>query len=80
MAKKIPQKVNKAIKEYVKAIKKDMPIHKVILYGSYAKKKARKTSDIDLAIISEKLGKNLKKKGNIYLENCGKLKNPTLIR
>lgn len=63
MAKKITQKVNKAIKDYIEVIKKDIPVSKVILYGSYAKKKAKQTSDIDLAIISEKLGKNHQEEG-----------------
>lgn len=63
MAKKIPQKINRAIREYVRVIEKDIPVKKVIIYGSYAKGKAKKTSDIDIAIISDKFGKNSSEEG-----------------
>lgn len=54
MAKKtIPKKVEKEIFEYVANLRKDrLPIKKVILFGSYAKGKQRKWSDIDLCVIS----------------------------
>lgn len=74
MAKKIPQKINKAIKEYVKAIEKDIPVKKVILYGSYAKGRARKTSDIDLAIISDKFGKNPSEEGKYLFRKLWEVK------
>ncbi|MFH1233665.1 MAG: nucleotidyltransferase domain-containing protein [Patescibacteria group bacterium] len=56
MAKKIiPQKVKKEINEYIKILKDDkLPIKKVILFGSFAKNKQHKWSDIDLCIISSK--------------------------
>lgn len=63
MAQKIPQKINKAIRNYIAVIQKDIPVRKVIIYGSYAKGLAGKESDIDIAIISEKLGKNYFEEG-----------------
>ena len=51
--KTIPKKVKVAISNYVKELKGDrLPIQKVILYGSYAKGRAGKWSDIDICIIS----------------------------
>ena len=38
------------IKEILKEILRDKPVYKVILFGSYAKQKATKKSDIDLVI------------------------------
>ena len=38
--------INKILKELLK----DKPVYQVILFGSYAKKKATKKSDIDLVI------------------------------
>ena len=51
--KTIPKRVEKAVKDYAEVLEKDgLLIKKVILYGSYAKKKARKWSDIDVCVIS----------------------------
>ncbi len=54
MAKKtIPKKIENKIKEYINVLKKDkLPIKEVILFGSYAKGKANKWSDIDLCVVS----------------------------
>lgn len=38
------------IKELLSIILKEQPVYQVILFGSYAKKKANKNSDIDLVI------------------------------
>lgn len=38
------------IKEMLKELLKDKPVYQVILFGSYAKQKATKKSDIDLLI------------------------------
>lgn len=38
------------IKKILEELLKDKPVYKVILFGSYAKKKATKKSDIDLII------------------------------
>lgn len=52
--KTIPKKVKVAVKNYIKELKEDrLPIQKVILYGSYAKGRASKWSDIDICVISQ---------------------------
>ncbi len=38
------------IKEILKEVLKNMPVYKVILFGSYAKNEANKQSDLDLII------------------------------
>ncbi len=54
MAKRaIPKKIEKEIIEYVANLRKGrLSIKKVILFGSYAKGKQHKWSDIDLCVIS----------------------------
>ena len=53
--KRIPQKVKTEILKYINELKKDnLPISKVILFGSYAKGTEHKWSDIDLCIVSPK--------------------------
>jgi uncharacterized protein len=61
MAKKtIPQKVKKAIQDYIQYLKKEgLPIEKVILYGSYAKGKTHRWSDVDICIISSGFKKGM---------------------
>ena len=57
MAKKIiPKKIIKAVENYTQRLsdKEKLPIEKVIIYGSYAKGKAHKWSDVDVCIISSK--------------------------
>jgi predicted nucleotidyltransferase len=49
--------INK-IKKYIKALEKNITIHKVILYGSWASGKPDEFSDIDLAIFSPNFGKH----------------------
>lgn len=49
----IPREIAPTITRYVEELKKDrLPIEQVILFGSYAKGKARKGSDVDLCVIS----------------------------
>lgn len=48
----VPLSVKKIVKEYIKTIKPFIKTEKVILFGSYAKGKAHKDSDIDLIVIS----------------------------
>lgn len=51
--KKIPKPVEREIQRYIRILSQDnLPIAKVILFGSWAKGKARKGSDIDLCIVS----------------------------
>ena len=53
--KTIPKKIEKNINIYIDMLKDDkIPIKKVILFGSSAKGKRHKWSDIDLCIISPK--------------------------
>ena len=54
MAKKVlPKKVKTAIKDYMQTLKDDgLKIKKAYLFGSYAKGKAHKWSDVDICIIS----------------------------
>lgn len=51
-------KIKKEILSYIELIKKDkIPIKKVIVFGSQAKKKTRRGSDIDVCVISSKFKK-----------------------
>ena len=50
---KIPPGIYKAVKDYVEKLKKEIPVDKVIIFGSYAKGTPRKDSDVDLAIFSK---------------------------
>ncbi len=51
--KRLPNKVIKEVEKYVAFLKSDrLPINAVYIFGSYAKGKQRKDSDIDVAVIS----------------------------
>lgn len=51
--------IQKEIDAFVNLLlKNNINLQKVILFGSYAKKKASKYSDIDLAIVSSRFGKD----------------------
>ena len=39
------------VKNYAEVVKNHFPVKKIILYGSHAKKSARKDSDIDVAVV-----------------------------
>lgn len=63
MAKKtaLPEKIKKDVKEYINVLKKDeLPIKKVIVFGSQAKRMTHKGSDIDVCVISPKFKDNFK--------------------
>ena len=47
------EEINKMLKELLR----DKPVYQVILFGSYAKKKATKKSDVDLVIDTKVLDK-----------------------
>jgi len=53
--KKIPDKVNKAINDFTKEVKKLLGdrIKKIILYGSYARRDFDTHSDIDIMILTD---------------------------
>ena len=53
--KKIPKKLEETVKNYVSVLQEDnLPIDKVILFGSYAKGTQHKWSDVDVAVVSPK--------------------------
>lgn len=49
--------IKKDIDAYVSVIEREIPVSRVLLFGSHAKGTARLGSDIDIAIISPALGK-----------------------
>lgn len=57
----------KIVKKYAEKLKKEnYPFAAIYLFGSYAKGKAHKWSDIDVAVISDKMKKN-RDKGRFLL-------------
>ena len=53
--KKVPKQLEKIVKNYVSILQEDnLPINKVILFGSYAKGTQHKWSDVDIAVVSPK--------------------------
>ena len=62
-------KAEKIVKKYVTELKaKKYPFSAVYLFGSYATGKANRWSDIDVAIISDKLKKNWNKNEDALLK------------
>lgn len=51
------EKVKPAVEKYLKKVKKDLKVEKVILFGSFAEGKATKDSDVDLIVISPSFAK-----------------------
>lgn len=45
------KKIIEIAKRYAEEVKRQMPARMVILYGSYAKNRAKSASDIDIAVI-----------------------------
>lgn len=59
-------KVKKIVKEYVETLKdKGYIFSAVYLFGSYAKGQPRQWSDIDVAVVSDKLKRNRDKNENL---------------
>ncbi|MDN5331761.1 MAG: hypothetical protein PWP45_986 [Tepidanaerobacteraceae bacterium] len=54
---KTKDEIMKIIGDYIDKLRKHIKINRVILFGSYAKGEALKSSDVDLAIVSEDFGK-----------------------
>lgn len=56
------------IREFVKAVSKDIKIEKVILFGSHARGDAGENSDIDLIIVSDDFEgiKSIKRAAKMY--------------
>jgi predicted nucleotidyltransferase len=58
MAKKInKKKIDKLIYLFAEELKKEIPVEKIILFGSYAKGKQNPESDIDLIVVSPAFAK-----------------------
>src|SRR3989338_3676947 len=50
---RIPKKVRAGIQRYIDILKKEhIPLERVILFGSYAKGRQHRWSDVDLCIVS----------------------------
>ncbi len=49
----IPENIDNAVREYISDLKKEIPIQKAVLFGSYANENYTKDSDVDLAIFSD---------------------------
>lgn len=49
----IPENIDNAVREYISELRKEIPVRKAILFGSYASGNYTKDSDVDLAIFSD---------------------------
>lgn len=65
MAKK--KNINKIIRQFADSLKEEIRLHKLILFGSYAKGRQHKYSDIDIAVISSDFGKRNEMEEMTYL-------------
>jgi predicted nucleotidyltransferase len=63
---RIPESVQKVIEDYIYSLSKQIPIEKVVLFGSYAKGNTHKDSDVDIAIFSDYF-KDMSRVDGIYL-------------
>ena len=63
--------VKKIIRNYAKTLKtRNFPVSAMYLFGSYAKGTAHKWSDIDVAVISNKLKRNYERNRTIIRNIC----------
>lgn len=66
--------VIRTIKKFVRALRQEgISVERVILYGSYAKGKARADSDIDVAVVSEDFGKDRVEEGMSLFRIAGRI-------
>lgn len=49
----VPEGIKQIVEDYIRKLKKEIPIEKAVLFGSYAKGKQHNDSDVDLAIFSD---------------------------
>lgn len=57
MAKKKNKKINALIKRFTEELKKEIPVEKILLFGSYAEGNPKIDIDIDLIVVSPFLQK-----------------------
>lgn len=50
---RIPESVQEIIKKYILNLSNQIPVEKVIIFGSYAKGNTHKFSDVDIAVFSD---------------------------
>jgi len=55
---KLDKKIVQIIRKYKRLLEQKMPIEQVIVFGSQVKGTAHKWSDIDVAVVSPKLGQD----------------------
>jgi predicted nucleotidyltransferase len=60
------REIAEKIKRYAEAVRNTMQVKMIILYGSYARGTERMTSDIDIAVVVDKIAGN-------YLEQSAQL-------
>jgi predicted nucleotidyltransferase len=60
------REIAEKIKRYAETVRNIMPVKMIILYGSYARGTERMTSDIDIAVVVDKIVGN-------YLEQSAQL-------
>ena len=67
--------IKKILAQFIEETRKRIPVEKIILFGSYAKGTPRKTSDIDIAVISPDFAKmNELQRIKLLLECVHKIK------
>lgn len=66
------QKVQKQLNIFVKRVKEKLYPKKIILFGSYAQKKANDYSDIDVIVISDSFNQMKEKERFDYLYDLSK--------
>lgn len=49
------EKIIDAVKQYTEQVMKNYPVKMIVLFGSYARGNARDLSDIDVAVVFEKV-------------------------
>jgi len=70
----VEKEIARKVRAFVKELKKQkIKVAKVIIYGSRVSGKARKYSDIDVAIVSPDFGKNSYKDGAKLFEIAGSI-------
>jgi predicted nucleotidyltransferase len=61
----------KIVEKYAQALKKNkFSFSEIYIFGSYARGRPRKWSDIDVAVVSDKLKKNRDKNENLLWHTC----------